>query len=47
MKTEKSGGIGLLNLKKRLEMIYTNSHQLVTELRENSYFAELNIQLNL
>jgi len=42
----KNGGIGLVNIRKRLDLNYQNNYELKTEKRDNRYFAELTI-LNL
>jgi len=39
------GGIGLSNVKRRLELIYKNAHKLKIENTESSYFVLLSIQL--
>lgn len=38
-------GIGLKNLKKRLDLIYPGSHELVLEDRNDTFFAQLKISL--
>lgn len=44
--TDRSGsGIGLQNLKKRLELIYHNKYQFCTEVQDDLFIAELNIEL--
>lgn len=43
---ESSGGIGLVNLKKRLELLYPNKHALKTHTEANYFILELEIQLN-
>ena len=40
-----TGGIGLVNLKKRLELIYPDRYELSSEVNENEYESKLNIQL--
>ncbi|TAE87761.1 MAG: histidine kinase [Bacteroidetes bacterium] len=42
---ELSGGIGLTNLKKRLELLYPKKHNLTTLVEGNYYILELHIQL--
>lgn len=39
------GGIGVKNIEKRLNLIYPNSHELVIEDRESSFFVSLSINL--
>ncbi|MEJ7693878.1 histidine kinase [Daejeonella sp.] len=39
------GGIGLLNLQKRLELLYPSRHQLVLEDKNDSFLAKLVIEL--
>ncbi|QZE15856.1 histidine kinase [Halosquirtibacter laminarini] len=47
-KTKKmAGGIGSQNAKKRLDLIYTNSYQLETELEGDKYFMFLKLPLKL
>ena len=41
----KEKGIGIENLKRRLTLLYPNKHCLVTELRENQFYAGLTIEL--
>lgn len=41
------GGIGLKNTKKRLNLIYPNSHELKIEDRNKSFFVSLIINLNI
>ena len=43
---KKSGGIGLLNIKKRLELLYPNQYLLNIEDRPNSYKISLSLELN-
>ncbi|WP_200974539.1 sensor histidine kinase [Echinicola sp. 20G] len=43
---EESGGIGLENVRKRLELIYPESHQLLVENNSNYYSVDLKIQLS-
>mgnify|MGYP001436623091 CR=1 FL=1 len=38
-------GIGLENVKKRLELIYPGSYSLITEKRENNFFVELSLKI--
>ena len=42
---DRSGGVGLQNLRRRLELIYPNRHQLVTERKDDNYICELTIEL--
>lgn len=44
-KSPDSGGIGLANLKRRLEIIYPGRHSLKTRTADQRYFAELSIKL--
>lgn len=45
IESEKEAGIGLQNLKRRLELLFPNQHELNIEKRANSFFAQLEIQL--
>lgn len=46
-RSDKSGsGIGLNNLRKRLELIYPNKYELKSGVMDNCYFIELKINLN-
>ncbi|MGN6249205.1 MAG: sensor histidine kinase [Ginsengibacter sp.] len=45
-KASEYGGIGLLNAKKRLELLYPGAHALAIEDKENAYSVELTINLN-
>ncbi len=38
-----NGGIGLENIRKRLDLNYSNNYELKTEKKDNWYFAELTI----
>ncbi len=40
-----AGGIGLKNLKRRLELVYPNKHQLLFSAKQNVYIAELTIKI--
>jgi len=40
-----SGGIGLINIKRRLKLIYPDKHKLDIKQTENTYTVNLNIQL--
>ena len=42
----KESGIGLYNVRKRLELLYPNRHQLLTTREDSRFFATLSIQLN-
>ena len=42
----KINGIGLENLKRRLDLLYPGRHLLKTEQKANSFFATMNLQLN-
>lgn len=42
---DRSGGVGLQNLRRRLELIYPNRHQLTTERKDENYICELTIDL--
>ena len=44
--TEQHGGIGLNNVKRRLELLYPGSHELKIEKTENSFTVQLNLQLS-
>jgi hypothetical protein len=45
--TDKSGsGIGLVNLKKRLDLIYKNKYELLYEVRKNVFYVSLKIEIN-
>ncbi|WP_228420675.1 sensor histidine kinase [Chryseobacterium arachidis] len=39
------GGIGVKNVEKRLNLIYPDNHELITEDRESSFFVSLSINL--
>lgn len=41
-----SGGIGLINIKRRLKLLYPQKHKLDLEQTNNTYTVKLNIQLN-
>jgi LytS/YehU family sensor histidine kinase len=41
----KEGGLGLENLKRRLELLYPQQHMLQTEKTEKCFIADLKIQL--
>ncbi|HEX8278901.1 MAG TPA: histidine kinase, partial [Segetibacter sp.] len=43
--TIKEGGLGLENLRRRLELLYPQQHLLETKKTENSFIADLKIQL--
>jgi hypothetical protein len=43
----KFGGIGLANVKKRLELLYPGKHELKIEDRENTFYVEMKIILEL
>ena len=45
-KEKQSGGIGLLNIKRRLKLIYPGRHQLSFSETGDEYTVQLNIQLN-
>jgi hypothetical protein len=41
----KQGGIGLDNLKRRLELLYPGKHVFVTEKKEHCFLAELRLEV--
>ncbi len=41
----KTGGIGLSNLKRRLELLYPGQYSLFTQIRGNEFYAELKLNL--
>ena len=43
---KQSKGIGLENIKKRLEMLYPNSHKIVVQQKENQFSVELEITID-
>lgn len=43
---DKVGGVGLENVKRRLELIYSGKHQLTIEQKENSFEVNLEIKLS-
>ena len=45
-KEKQSGGIGLINIKRRLKLIYPERHSLSFIETDNEYVVQLNIQLN-
>ena len=40
---DKKSGIGLANLKRRLNLLYPNLHELVIDERENNFYTNLNL----
>lgn len=44
--TEVQGGIGLANVKRRLELLYNNRHELKIDNTENTFTVQLNLQLS-
>ncbi len=44
--TKKEGGIGLSNLKKRIELLYPNKHEILITKNSESFIIELKINLN-
>lgn len=42
---QKTGGIGLSNLKRRLELIYPDRYSLKTQIKGNEFYAELTLKL--
>lgn len=45
MKANKGNGIGLENLRRRLALLYPGKHRLVTEKRDNTFFAAMHLTL--
>lgn len=45
IKNKKSGGIGLINIKRRLKLIYPERHELKIRENEDSYLVDLKIKL--
>lgn len=45
LSTEKPGGIGMQNVKRRLELLYPGKHELKVLENENSFDVQLNLQL--
>ncbi|GLR18330.1 sensor histidine kinase [Portibacter lacus] len=43
---KKSGGIGLVNVKRRLDLLYPNSHELNLKESPTNYYIDLKIKLN-
>ena len=43
---DRSGGVGLQNVRRRLELIYPGKHQLTTERKGDSYVCELMVELS-
>ncbi|GIV31829.1 MAG: histidine kinase [Saprospiraceae bacterium] len=46
LRSEREGGIGLNNVKRRLEITYPNRHQLELQTQNGTYIADLKIQLD-
>ncbi|SBW02626.1 histidine kinase [uncultured Dysgonomonas sp.] len=44
--SRKDRGIGINNLQRRLELLYSDKHSLTTEQKDSSFFAELIIETN-
>ncbi len=44
--TERHGGIGLSNVKRRLELLYPGKHELKIDETENNFNVQLNLQLS-
>ena len=44
--TEKHGGIGMNNVKRRLELLYPGTHELKIDENENSFNVQLNLHLS-
>ena len=45
IKTKKSGGIGLINIQRRLNLIYPDKHELKIQEENNRYLVDLKIKL--
>jgi len=46
MKSRRSGGVGLVNINRRLKLIYPNQHTLDIDKTPNSFHVQLNINLS-
>jgi len=46
MKQRRSGGVGLVNIKRRLQLIYPNNHKLDIDNTPNSFHVKLHINLS-
>ena len=46
MTAPKAGGIGLENLRRRLQLLYPGKHHLQIEKKQNEFFADLVLKLN-
>jgi two-component system, LytTR family, sensor kinase len=43
---DKTGGVGLKNVKRRLELLYSNSHRLTIKKENNTFSVDLELKLN-